>query len=220
MGVGTGVGDVSGSANRVQVYDRNTFLDRLSQPETVMGRVFALDLPQRRLMVETGGAGRMQDEGQEGKAGYGARTVVTLYLTDRSNMQQIRELNVGDEVTVQVMEETTNDQPYGVGKKIVQEVYVTNVVATRKGFGGLGQRPDPVNDRALVVEGGGITGGIAGGVIPGKITGTIDTTIGEYTGYAPCWNCEPQPGWGYNQKQTKSDYGTDLSKPNLVKGVQ
>lgn len=220
MGVGTGVGDVSGSANRVQVYDRNTFLDRLSQPETVMGRVFALDLPQRRLMVETGGAGRMQDEGQEGKAGYGARTVVTLYLTDRSNMQQIRELNVGDEVTVQVMEETTNDQPYGVGKKIVQEVYVTNVVATRKGFGGLGQRPDPVNDRALVVEGGGITGGIAGGVIPGKITGIIDTTIGEYTGYAPCWNCEPQPGWGYKEKQNKSDYGTDMSKPNLVKGVQ
>jgi hypothetical protein len=220
LGVGTGVGDVSGSANRVQAFDRSTFLDQLSQPETVMGRVFALDLPQRRLMVETGGAGRMQDEGQEGKAGYGARTVVPLYLSDRSNMQAIRELNVGDEVTVQVMEETTNDQPYGVGKKIVLEVSVTNIVATRKGFGGLGQRPDPVNDRALAVEGAGITGGIAGGVVPGKIAGTVDTTIGEYTGSAPCWNCEPQPGWGYSQTQTKSDYGTDAAKPNLVKGLE
>jgi len=219
LGVGTGVGDVSGSANRVQAFDRNTFLDRLSQPETVMGRVFALDLPQRRLMIETGGAGRMQDEGQEGKAGYGARTVVTLYLSDRSNMQAIRELNVGDEVTVQVVEETTNDQPYGVGKKIVLEVSVTNVVATRKGFGGLGQRPDPTNDRALAVTGGGITGGVAGGVVPGKIEGTVDTTIGEYTGSAPCWNCEPQPGWGY-QKQPKSDYGSDTANPNLVKGLQ
>jgi len=38
LGVGTGVGDVSGSANRVQAFDSNTFLDRLSQPETVMGR--------------------------------------------------------------------------------------------------------------------------------------------------------------------------------------
>lgn len=30
MGVGTGVGDVSGNANRVQAFDRNAFLDRLS----------------------------------------------------------------------------------------------------------------------------------------------------------------------------------------------
>lgn len=219
LGVGTGVGDVSGSANRVQAFDRSTFLDRLSQPETVMGRVFALDLPQHRLMIETGGAGRVQDEGQEGKVGYGARTVVTLYLTDRSNMQAIRELNVGDEVTAQVMEETSPDQPFGVGKKVVLEVSVTNVVATRKGFGGLGQRPDPLNDRALAVTGGGITGGVAGGVVPGKVGGTVDTTIGEYTGSAPCWNCEPQPGWGY-QKQNKSDYGADLTKPNLVKGLE
>lgn len=219
LGVGTGVGDVSGSTNRVQTFDRNTFLDRLSQPETVMGRVFALDLPQRKLLVETGGAGRMQDEGQEGKSGYGARTIVPLQLSDRSNMQAIRELNVGDEVTVQVEEETSKDQPYGVGRKIVLEVYVTNVVATRKGFGGLGQRPDPVNDRAIAVNGGGVTGGIPGAVLPGKITGTIDTTIGEYTGSAPCWNCEPQPGWGY-QAQTKSDYGSDINKPNLVKGAQ
>ncbi len=111
LGVGTGVGDVSGSPNRVQAFDRSTFLDRLSQPETVMGRVFALDLPQRRLMIETGGVGSVNDEGQEGKVGYGARTVMTLYLSDRSNMQAIRELNVGDDVTVQVVEETTPDQP-------------------------------------------------------------------------------------------------------------
>ena len=220
LGVGTGVGDVSGSSNRVQTYDSTTFLDRLSQPETVMGRVFALDLPQHRLMIETGGNGRAFDEGREGKAGYGARTVMTLYLSDRSNMQAIRELNVGDDVMVQVTEETSTNQPYGVGRKIVQEVSVLNVVATQKGFGGLGQRPDPFNDSALAAEGGGITGGIAGGVVPGKITGTIDTTIGEFTGSAPCWNCEPQPGWGFGEKQAKSDYGTDMAKPNLVKGMQ
>ena len=119
LGVGNSVGDVSGNANRVQAFDRNTFLDRLSQPETVMGRIFALDLPQHRLMIETGGAGRMQDEGQEGKAGYGARTVMTLHLTDRSNMQAIRELNVGDEVTVRVRGETTEQQPFGTGRKLV-----------------------------------------------------------------------------------------------------
>jgi len=219
MGVGAGVGDVSGNANRVQAFDRNAFLDRLSQPETVMGRIFALDLPQHRLMIETGGAGRLQDEGQEGKAGYGARTVMTLHLTDRSNMQAIRELNVGDEVTVQVREETTEQQPFGTGRKLVSEASVMNIVATRKGFGGLGQRPDPANDRAIVMNGGGVTGGVPGAVLPGKITGTVDTTIGDYSGSAPCWNCDPQPGWG-NQTQTKSDYGTDASKPNLVKGIE
>jgi hypothetical protein len=218
LGVGTGVGDISGSANRVQAFDRNSFLERLSQPETVMGRVFALDIPQHRLLIETGGAGRVQDEGQEGKAGYGARTVMTLYLTDRSNMQAIRDLNVGDDVTIQVVEETTKDQPYGTGRKMVLETYVTHVTATRQGFGGLGQRPDPMNDRALPVNGGGITGGVAGSVLPGDVKGIVDSPIGEFTGAAPCWNCEPQPGWGFGT-QNKSDYGTDLTKPNLVKGL-
>jgi hypothetical protein len=219
LGVGTGVGDISGSANRVQAFDRNTFLDRLSQPETVMGRIFALDLPQKRLMIETGGAGRLSDEGQEGKAGYGARTIMTLYLTDRSNMEQIRNLNVGDDVAIQVIEETTKDQPFGTGRKLVLEANVLHVTATRQGFGGLGQRPDPTNDRALAVAGAGITGGVAGAVLPGTVKGAVDTGIAEFTGAAPCWNCEPQPGWGYGS-QNKSDYGSDIAKPNLVKGLQ
>jgi hypothetical protein len=213
------VGDISGSANRVQAFDRNTFLDRLSQPETVMGRIFALDLPQKRLMIETGGAGRLSDEGQEGKAGYGARTIMTLYLTDRSNMEQIRNLNVGDDVAIQVVEETTKDQPFGTGRKLVLEANVLHVTATRQGFGGLGQRPDPTNDRALAVAGAGITGGVAGAVLPGTVKGAVDTGIAEFTGAAPCWNCEPQPGWGYGS-QNKSDYGSDIAKPNLVKGLQ
>jgi len=213
------VGDISGSANRVQAFDRNTFLDRLSQPETVMGRIFALDLPQKRLMIETGGAGRLSDEGQEGKAGYGARTIMTLYLTDRSNMEQIRNLNVGDDVAIQVFEETTKDQPFGTGRKLVLEANVLQVTATRQGFGGLGQRPDPTNDRALAVAGAGITGGVAGAVLPGTVKGAVDTGIAEFTGAAPCWNCEPQPGWGYGS-QNKSDYGSDIAKPNLVKGLQ
>jgi hypothetical protein len=202
----------------VNTFDRANFLERLSLPETVYGRVFAIDLAQNRLLVETGGAGRVSDEGQEGKAGYGARTIMTLYLTDRSNMQAIRTLNVGDDVSIQVMEETTQHQPFGTGKKIVLEAYVTNVDATKKGFGGLGQRPDPENERSIATNRGGITGGVVGAVLPGEVTGAVSTTIGEFTGAAPCWNCEPQPGWGYGDKN-KSDYGTDYTKPNLVKGL-
>ena len=61
--------------------------------------------------------------------------------------------------------------------------------------------------------------------IPGTVTGgVVTTTVGEFTGTAPCWNCEPQPGWGYQtvtpetKVQNKSDYGTDSAKPNLQKG--
>ena len=218
LGVGEGVGDVSGSSTRVTTFDRSNFLERLSQPETVYGRVFAIDLAQNRLMVETGGAGKVFDEGQEGKSGYGARTVVTLYLTDRSNIQAIKNLNVGDDVTIQVMEETTAHQPYGTGKKFVIETSVTHVDATKQGFGGLGQRPDPESERAIATNRGGITGGIAGSVLPGKIDSGITSTIGEFTGSAPCWQCEPQPGWSNGASSTKSDYGTDYNKPNLVKG--
>jgi len=219
MGVGEGVGDVSGSNTRVTTFDRSNFLERLSQPETVYGRVFAIDLAQRRLMIETGGAGKIFDEGQEGKAGYGARTVITLYLTDRSNMQAIKTLNVGDDVTVQVREETTVDQPYGTGRKTVLEAFVTHVDATKQGFGGLGQRPDPENERAIATSRGGITGGIVGSVLPGEINSGITSSIGVITGDAPCWQCEPQPGWGNAATGTKSDYGTDYTKPNLVKGL-
>jgi hypothetical protein len=219
MGVGEGVGDVSGSGTRVTTFDRSNFIERLSQPETVYGRVFAIDLAQHRLMIETGGAGKIFDEGQEGKAGYGARTVIILNLTDRSNMQAIKNLNVGDDVTVQVREETTADQPFGTGRKTVIEAFVTHVDATKQGFGGLGQHPDPESERAIVTNRGGITGGIAGSVLPGKIESGITSTIGEFTGSAPCWQCEPQPGWGNAATSPRTDYGVDYAKPNLNKGL-
>jgi hypothetical protein len=76
-----------------------------------------------------------------------------------------------------------------------------------------------MTERAIETNSGSTTGGVAGSVLPGEVKGIVDSPIGEFTGAAPCWNCEPQPGWGY-QTQNKSDYGTDLAKPNLVKGLQ
>jgi hypothetical protein len=219
LGVGEGVGDVSGSSTRVTTFDRTQFLDRLSQPETVYGRVFALDMAQHRLMIETGGAGKIFDQGQEGKAGYGARTVIALVIDEHSNLQSLKEINVGDDVSIQVREQTTTDHPFGTGQKLVLEAYVIHVADTRQGFGGLGQRPDPQNERSIDTNRGGITGGIAGSVLPGEIKTGITSSIGEFTGSAPCWQCEPQPGWGNAATGTKSDYGTDLAKPNLVKGM-
>ncbi|HEX5647023.1 MAG TPA: hypothetical protein VFX56_08635 [Nitrospira sp.] len=219
MGVGTGVGDIAGSANRVQAFDRNAFLDRLSLPETIYGRLLAIDYPAGKMYLETGGSSH-----DEGRAGAGAMSSMTVYFDERTSLDQIKTLNSGDDISLQVIEAVTTNQEYGVGRKIVREVYLLRGNEKLAGFGGLGQRPNPSTERALVTTGGSTTGGVAGSVLPGKITGTVDTTIGEYTGAAPCWNCEPQPGWGYQtvapetKMPNKSDYGTDASKPNLIKG--
>jgi hypothetical protein len=219
MGVGTGVGDVSGNANRVQAFDRNSFLDRLSLPETIYGRVLAVDFPAAKMYLETGGSSH-----DEGRAGTGAMNSLTVYFDERTNLDQFRALNSGDDIALQVVEATSPNQPYGIGHKLVREVYVLRGNEKLAGFGGLGQRPNPSTERAIVTNNGSTTGGVAGSVLPGQITGTVDTTVGEYTGSAPCWNCEPQPGWGYKTvtPETKipniSDYGTDSAKPNLIKG--
>ncbi len=192
MGVGTGVGDVSGNANRVQAFDRSAFLDRLSLPETIYGRVLAIDLPAGKMYLETGGSSH-----DEGRAGQGAMSSLTVYFDAKTNLDQLKVLNHGDDIALQVVEATSPNQQYGTGHKILREVYVLRGNETLAGFGGLGQRPNPSTERAIETSSATTTGGVAGSVLPGKITGTVDTTIGEFTGSAPCWNCEPQPGWGY-----------------------
>lgn len=214
LGVGTGVGDVSGSPGRTQAFDRSALLDRLSLPETIYGRVLAIDLPSGRMFLETGGSSH-----DEGRAGTGAMSSLTVYFDEKTNVDQLKTLNTGDDISLQVVEATTANQEYGVGRKIVREVYLLRGNEKLAGFGGLGQRPNPSTERGIETTSASTTGGVVGSVLPGKVTGTVDTGVAEYTGSAPCWNCEPQPGWGY-QKQNKSDYGADLSKPNLVKGLE
>ena len=213
MGVGTGVGDISGSSTRVNTFDRSNFLDRLSQAETIYGRVLAIDIPAKKMHLEGGGSSH-----DEGRAGGGAMNYRTVYFDDHTNMDQIRIIETGDDVTIQAFEETTASQPYGTGKKLVREITVLRGNEKLAGFGGLGQRPNPMTERGIETNSGGMTGGVAGGVLPGKIDSGITSSVGEYTGAAPCWQCEPQPGWG-NNVGNKSDYGADYTKPNLVKGL-
>jgi len=213
-GFGTGVGENAGVGSRSQIWDKNALLERLDQPETVMGRVFAIDLAQHRLMIETGGTG-VNEMAAEGRRGAGARTVVTLLLTDRSNIQAIKQLHVGDEVTIQAKEETTKDQPYGTGRKIALEVSVMRGEETQAGFGGFGQRPDPNTERAINTNSGSGHGGVVGQIMPGDVTTGITSPIGAITGSSPCWQCDPQPGYGY--EGGKTDYG-NYDKPTFKKG--
>jgi hypothetical protein len=213
FGVGNGVGDISGSPGRTQAFDRSAFLDRLSQAETIYGRILAIDIPGRKIHLETGGSSH-----DEGRAGTGAMNSLTAYLDSHTNMDQIKILNAGDDVTLQVFEETSAAQPFGTGRKMVREVTVIRGNEKLAGFGGLGQRPNPMTERGIETNSGSSHGGVVGQVLPGEVKGgSVHTTIGDFTGAAPCWNCAPQPGWGDNGQANKSDYGTDTSKPNLIK---
>ena len=53
-GFGTGVGESAGTGSRSQIWDKNALLERLDQPETIIGRIFAVDFAQNRLFIETG----------------------------------------------------------------------------------------------------------------------------------------------------------------------
>ncbi len=204
-GFGTGVGENAGVGSRSQIWDKAALLERLDQPETIMGRIFAIDLAQNRLMIESGGTG-INEQAAEGKAGAGARTVVTLHLTPRSNIEAIKNLHVGDEVTIQAREETNELHPYGTGRKEAIDVTVLRTEETQVGFGGLGQRPDPGTERGIITDSGSTHGVPAGTVQPGTVA-SGGSSVGEVTGTAPCWNCAPQPGWGDNNTHS-TDYGS------------
>jgi len=210
-GFGTGVGESSGVGTRSQIWDRQAMLERLSQPETIYGRVLGIDLPGRKIVLETGGSSH-----DEGRAGLGAMSSLTVFLDNETNMEKLRTIMSGDDVVVQAMEETTQAQPYGTGRKVVRDISVLRGNERLAGFGGLGQRPDPRTERGIVTDNASIHGGVLGQVTPGEIHSGITSDIGEMTGAAPCWQCEPQPGWGYGNN-TKTDYGS-ADKPNLIKG--
>ena len=211
-GFGTGVGESAGTGTRSQIWDKNALLERLSQEETVYGRVLAIDLPGRKMYLETGGSSH-----DEGRAGGGAMSSLVLYLDDNSNVAQLIILQAGDDVTVQAREETTDKQPYGTGHKLVRQVTVLRGNEKLAGFGGLGQRPDPNSERGIATESSSSHGGVVGQVIPGDVTTGITSDVGHKTGAAPCWQCEPQPGWGYGTTN-KSDWGSSES-PSNTKGL-
>ena len=202
-GYGTGVGESAGTGTRSQIWDRNSFLERLSQPETIYGRVLAVDLPAGKVYLETGGSSH-----DEGRAGAGVLSALTVYIDDQTNMEELKMIQTGDDVSVQVREDISARQPFGIGKKLVREVLVMRGNETLAGYGGLGQHPDPGTERGILSTDASTNGGILGQVQQGEVKLGITSEIGEMTGAAPCWQCEPQPGWGYDAKVPKSDWGS------------
>src|SRR2546426_10193494 len=179
-GFGTGVGESAGTGTRSQIWDKAALLERLSQAETVYGRVLAIDIPGRKIHLETGGSSH-----DEGRAGSGAMSSLTLFIDADTNMEQLRSIGSGDDVIIMAREEVTDRQPYGTGRKLVRDVTVLRGNEKLAGFGGLGQRPDPTTERGINTANDSSHGGVGGQVITGEGTSGISSDIGEMTGAAP-----------------------------------
>ncbi len=200
--------------------DQDDMLRYLSAPETIHGEVLGVDLAGKKLYLQTGGGSL--DERQTLR---GALNIMTLYINDETNLASLKSLNKGDQIAVSVREETTKDQPFGTGNKLVKEVYVVKGSqllggADNPGFGGgLGQRPDPLNAASIPALGGSYTGVPAGSVQPGAVDTGITSEVGVVTGAAPCWQCAPQPDTvnARTDKTLGTDYGDD--RKNFNKGT-
>src|SRR5262249_15133420 len=106
LGVGEGVGDVSGSSTRVNTFDRTNFLERMSQAETVYGRVLGVDLPGKKLHLESGGSSH-----DEGRAGGGSMAYRTVYFDDKTNLDKVRPLQEGHHIPLPPLEEPSKPHP-------------------------------------------------------------------------------------------------------------
>jgi hypothetical protein len=220
VGYGTGVGDSQGVGDRSRVMDQDDMLRYLSAPETIQGEIVAIDYAAGKLYIDMGGSSH--DERQTLRGGLNLKE---LWFDGKTNMQNLKSVGKGDYVTIQAENETTADQKFGTGKKMVRDVYVLEGSqllggADNEDFGGgLGQRPNPYKYRGIHTRTAGYTGVPEGGIQQGDVTSGITSPVGATTGAAPCWQCAPQPDT-VNERTDKTiatDYGDD--RANFNKGT-
>jgi len=220
VGFGTGGGESQGVGDRSRVMDEGDFLRYLSAPETIMGEIVAIDYPAGKLYIDMGGSSH-----DERQSLTGSLNMLELWFDGKTNMQNIKAVNKGDYVSIQAVNETTDSQQFGTGKKIVRTVYViegTQVLggADNEDFGGgFSQRPNPYKYRGIHTRTAGYTGVPEGGIQQGDVKSGITSTIGVVTGVAPCWQCAPQPDT-INERTDKTiatDYGD--GRDNFNKGT-
>jgi len=220
VGYGTGVGDSQGVGDRSRVMDEGDFLRYLSAAETVSGEVVAVNLAAGVMYLDMGGSSH-----DERQSLTGSLNMQPLYIDNKTNLENLRSIGKGDYVSVQVRQETTDEQQFSTGRRMVREVYVLDSSqllggANNEDFGGgLGQRPNPYKHRGIHTRTAGYTGVPEGGMQQGDVTSGITSPVGATTGAAPCWQCAPQPDT-VNERTDKTiatDYGDD--RANFNKGT-
>jgi len=220
VGYGTGVGESQGVGDRSRVMDQDDMLRYLSAPETVMGEVVAVNLAAGVLYLDMGGSSH-----DERQSLTGSLNMQPLYIDNLSNFANLKSIARGDYVSVQIRQETTDEQQFSTGRKMVRDIYLLDRSQLLGGAdntdfgGGFGQRPNPYKDRGLSIKHAGNTGAIIGSVQPGEVMTGITSEVGVMTGAAPCWQCAPQPDTTNERtdKTIATDYGD--KRDNFQKGT-
>ena len=223
VGYGTGVGDSQGVGDRSRVMDAGDFgryIDNFLETSTIQCEVVAVNNPMGHMLCDMGGSSH--DERQTLRGGL---NVQTLYFDDKTNMENVKAIGAHDYVAVAVEDETTKDQQFGTGRKMVRTIYVldSNQLlggADNEDFGGgFGQRPNMTKYRGIVTPTAGNTGVPVGGMQQGDVMSGITSPVGATTGAAPCWQCAPQPDTvnARTDKTIATDYGDN--RANFNKGT-
>jgi hypothetical protein len=200
--------------------DQDDMLRYLSQDETIQGEVVGVDLSSGRMFLDMGGSSH-----DERQSLTGSLNLMTLYFDSKTNLQNLKAIGKGDYVAVTAANETTDEQKFGTGRKLVRNVYVLSGSQLLGGAdnpdfgGGFGQKPDPYGSRGLNIKTSGYTGVPEGGLQSGAVNSGITSEVGVVTGAAPCWQCAPQPETvnARTDKTLATDYGDD--RKNFNKGT-
>jgi hypothetical protein len=167
---GTGTGRIgSGPGGGLDnVWMRNL----LAKPETVYGRVWGVDLPGKKIYIQTGG-----------------EALVTVELTDKSNVEAFRQIKTGDDVEIQAYRTTrvmgsgafSSEVPDGNPKALDVSV-LRSTVAPSNSLPQAGFNPD--TDRAIDAKSASTMGGVGGTCFQCYEGGTLDYKI-ETSAIAP-----------------------------------
>ena len=160
-GIGTGRIGSGPGGGLDNVWMRNL----LGKPETVYGRVYGMDLPGKKIYVSTGGD-----------------SIVTVELTDKSNVEAFRQVKTGDDVEIQAYRTTrilgsgafSSEVPDGNPKALDVSV-LRSTVAPSNLLPQAGFNPD--TDRALNATSSSTLGGVGGQCFQCYEGGTPDYKI-------------------------------------------
>lgn len=124
--------------------------DLLAQPETVFGRVWGLDIPGKKVYVETGGG-----------------ALVTVRLSERTNMEQLKLVGVGNDVEIQAYRinrklgtgafasEVPEGDPYMLTISVIRASVAPSNLTPQAGF-------NPDTDRGINSRDASDMGGVGG----------------------------------------------------------
>ena len=129
----------------------NTWMrELLSKPETVYGRLWGKDIPGGKIYVETGGG-----------------ALVTLRLSEKTNMENLKAMGIGNDVEVQAYRKT---RVMGSGSNAAEvpegEPYVIDIQVIRAADNPTNLVPqagyNPDTDRGILSKDGSVMGGVGG----------------------------------------------------------